>query len=483
MKKTEIIFGILRVPIDFAMVLLGFILAYELRTYPELIPGMVLPVDLVAFPALPEYLNFIWISGPILVIIFWLNHMYSMKITERLSQEVLKVCFLTSAWLMIIIAYFFLTREFFFSRLVLGYGWVLSTIFIAGGRVGTRWLQTMLARAGFGVRRVLFLSLNKTTLEVLNKFKKDPYYKVVGYLKRQKDQEISGCKLLGRIADLEKIVKKYQVEEVVQTQYQMETRGAPEILDFCRTNHLQYHFIPDLVQIHQKNIATSTIQGFPIITLKPTPLEGWGKVAKRTFDTIGAIFGIIILSPFFIIVSILIKLDGTKGTILFKYLDDGTRAKRVGQYGKLFNFYKFRSMKPGTHNMRYKELAEKNTRGKGPLVKIKDDPRITRIGKFLRKTDLDEIPQLWNVLKGNMSLVGPRPHLPEEVEKYDDHHKFLLTIKPGITGLAQISGRSGLDFEEEARLDTYYIENWSILMDIKILIKTCLVVLKRIIGS
>ncbi|MFA6529186.1 MAG: exopolysaccharide biosynthesis polyprenyl glycosylphosphotransferase, partial [Candidatus Gracilibacteria bacterium] len=267
------------------------------------------------------------------------------------------------------------------------------------------------------------------------------------------------------------IIDEYKIEEVVQTQYNLGGKEAPEILEFCRSRQIQYHFIPDLVQIHQKNIDVATIGGIPLITLRPTPLEGWGKVWKRLFDITGAGLGLIAVSPVFLIISIIIKLEDPKSTILFRYLDDGTQVKRVGQYAKLFNFYKFRTMKPGTHNLRYTELADKNTRD-GPLVKIENDPRITRIGNFIRRTDLDELPQLWNVLKGEMSLVGPRPHLPEEVAKYDEHNRFVFTIKPGITGLAQISGRSDLSFKEEMKLDSYYIENWSLLLDIRIILKT-----------
>jgi lipopolysaccharide/colanic/teichoic acid biosynthesis glycosyltransferase len=128
--------------------------------------------------------------------------------------------------------------------------------------------------------------------------------------------------------------------------------------------------------------------------------------------------------------------------------------------------------------MRYKELADLNIREGGPLVKIKDDPRITRVGKFIRRFSIDELPELFLAFSGKMSLVGPRPHLPEEVAKYERHHKKVLTLKPGITGLAQISGRSDLSFEEEVRLDTYYIENWSFLLDLTILLRTPLAVLK-----
>jgi lipopolysaccharide/colanic/teichoic acid biosynthesis glycosyltransferase len=130
-------------------------------------------------------------------------------------------------------------------------------------------------------------------------------------------------------------------------------------------------------------------------------------------------------------------------------------------------------------SMRYNELADKNLRKDGPLVKIQDDPRITRVGKFIRRFSIDELPEIFLVLRGDMSLVGPRPHLPEEVAKYERHHKKVLTIKPGITGMAQISGRSDLTFEEEVKLDTYYIENWSIFLDLTIILRTPLAILKR----
>ena len=178
-----------------------------------------------------------------------------------------------------------------------------------------------------------------------------------------------------------------------------------------------------------------------------------------------------------LLTAISIKID-SKGPILFSKLENGEPVKRVGQKGKKFIFYKFRSMYPNTHKLRYEKLSGKNTRKDGPLVKIKNDPRVTSVGKFIRKYSIDELPQLWNVLIGNMSLVGPRPHLPEEVAQYKKHQRFVLTIKPGVTGLPQISGRSDLNFEEEVKLDRYYIENWSTWMDIKIIFKTIFVVLR-----
>ncbi len=213
---------------------------------------------------------------------------------------------------------------------------------------------------------------------------------------------------------------------------------------------------------------------FPVFNFNKRILE---LRIKRILDILGALFGLILFSPILILTAIAIKLD-SRGTILFKYLDDGSRVKRVGQHGRLFNFVKFRSMRSGTDSLRYMELARHNTRNGGPLIKIKDDPRVTKVGKFIRKYSIDELPQLWNVLVGDMSLVGPRPHLPEEVRLYENHERVVLNVKPGITGLAQVNGRSRLTFKQEITWDSSYIEHWSLWLDIKILLKTIPVVLK-----
>ncbi|MFA6369613.1 MAG: sugar transferase, partial [Patescibacteria group bacterium] len=187
---------------------------------------------------------------------------------------------------------------------------------------------------------------------------------------------------------------------------------------------------------------------------------------------------IALLSPVFLLTALAIKLD-SRGPVFFSRRDDGTPVTRVGESGRPFRYFKFRSMRDKVDSMRYNELADRNIRGDGPMVKIKDDPRVTRVGKFIRRFSIDELPELFLVFAGKMSLVGPRPHLPEEVAKYEHHHKKTLTIKPGITGLAQVSGRSDLLFEEEVKLDVYYIENWSLLLDFSILLKTPAAVLKK----
>lgn len=476
MKKSEILFGIARIPLDFAMTVMAFLIAYHLRQFTDLIPGMHFPVDLLNFPNIREYL---WLSAKlagILILVLAMNQMYSLRNTTRISQETIRVISLVSAWIMLVIAFYFITRQFFFSRLVLGYVWILTMILVAGGRLTIRWLQRWACQFGIGRRRILFIGYNILTKKILQKFKTNPAYQMVGYLEnKSEDHDKKNLQRLGSLQNLQEIIETHQVEEIVQTHSDLSEAQANKIIDFCREHHIQYHFVPDILQIHRTQIDVFNIAGLPFISLKNTPLDGWGKVLKRGFDLLGSALLLVILSPLLAIIAIGIKLD-SKGPILFAHKDDGSTVKRIGLYGNPISFCKFRTMRDQTDSLRYTLLAQKNHRKNSPLVKIKNDPRITQFGHFLRRWSLDELPQLWSVLIGDLSLVGPRPHLPEEVAHYQKHHKFALSIKPGITGLAQINGRSDLDFEEEIRFDTYYIENWSLALDLKILFRTIFVV-------
>lgn len=189
-------------------------------------------------------------------------------------------------------------------------------------------------------------------------------------------------------------------------------------------------------------------------------------IAKRTIDIIGSLCGILVLSMLFVIIAILIKLEDPKGSVFFSQ-------KRIGLNGKEFKMYKFRSMVSDAEE-RLKELLKYNEVS-GAMFKMKDDPRITRIGKFIRKTSIDELPQLFNVLKGDMSLVGPRPPLPREVAEYSDYDKQRLLVVPGCTGLWQVTGRNSVGFEEMVELDIQYIQSRTVLFDVKIIAKTVLV--------
>jgi len=249
------------------------------------------------------------------------------------------------------------------------------------------------------------------------------------------------------------------------------------IFDFCDEKKINFKEIPNLFKVKTSNTIYSTIGGIPIINFRRTPLEGWGSIVKRIFDIFVSLLLIIIFSPIMLITALAIKID-SKGPVFFVY-------KRIGRDGKEFTYFKFRSMVQNAHELRYDPNFRKkveDTRGwnsNNPMIKYKNDPRITKVGHFIRKFSIDELAEFFLVLIGSMSMVGPRPHEKEEVEKYKKFHKKVLSIKPGITGMGQTSGRSDLTFNDEVGLDIYYIENWSLWLDIKILFKTPIAIFQK----
>ncbi len=473
MKRSEIAFALLRIPLDFAMTVAGILAGYQLRTKGDFIPG----VDFVITPnnllPLSDYIEVSLLFGGLLVLVFAFFGLYDMKNTEGPLRESRRVAKHSVVWFLVVMSYFFLTHETFFSRLVLIYGFIFSLIFVILARLLLRRIERSFLKHNIGRRNVLLIGSNKIASRISTSLQKDPHFNVKGYLS-ERSREIEGLKKLGSLKDLHRIAKNKAIDSIILTDQNLTELQDKQILQFCQENHIEYRFVPEILEVERSNIDIEPVAGFPVIHLKPTPLDGWGRITKRSSDVMLSSLALLLLSPVFALIALGIKKD-SKGPVFFSKLEDGSPAERVGQSGERFTFYKFRTMQHNTHHLRFTELAEKSHR-KGPLLKIKNDPRITPFGKFLRRSSLDELPNLWNVLKGDMSLVGPRPHLPEEVEKYEDSAHFLLTIKPGITGLSQISGRSDLDFEEEVRLDSYYIKHWSLWLDLKILVKTIFVV-------
>ena len=210
-----------------------------------------------------------------------------------------------------------------------------------------------------------------------------------------------------------------------------------------------------------------------MVTLFRSPLSSAARVTKRGSDLIIASLAILIFSPLWLLVALLVKLD-SRGPVFY-------RQERVGMDGRVFLFYKFRTMRAGTDDTEHREFQRKYIMGQAesnlgdeerPAYKLRADARVTHWGRVLRKTSLDELPQLLNVLRGDMSIVGPRPPIPYEVESYELWHRKRLDMKPGVTGLWQVSGRNRLSFDEMVRMDLYYIENWSLLLDLKIILRT-----------
>jgi exopolysaccharide biosynthesis polyprenyl glycosylphosphotransferase len=257
------------------------------------------------------------------------------------------------------------------------------------------------------------------------------------------------------------------------------TESRQTFLELAEEFHVAFRYVPELLNA---GVGVPTLRfdiGVPVIEVLETTMQGWGRLSKRLFDIVFAVLLLVLLSPLCLLVGLAILVE-TGGPIIFK-------STRVGR-ARSFTIYKFRSMQLrfciGTKyggeaaQTLYDTLVETSSDRSGPVPKIANDPRITRVGRLLRRFSLDELPQLVNVLRGDMSLVGPRPHFPWEVERYERHHRKVLAVKPGMTGLAQVSGRSDLDFEDEVRLDRYYIEHWNFGLDLLLMLRTIAVIFR-----
>lgn len=466
-NKAELFFSFLLLPLDYLMLILAGLSAYYLRFshyYADIRPVI---FDL----EFSEYFQILLVVALIWIAVFAISGLYQVGGLGRFARELSKVflaCFSGLAVLSIII---FFQRDLFDSRFIVLVGFVLAFIYVSLGRMFIRWLKRYLFKYGIGIHRIVLVGDSQSSEKLKDEFRSNRKqgFKVVKHLS---DFSLETSK------ELAEFIKENPVDEVIQSDPNLSKVETLRLYDFASENHIGFRYVADLLEIKVLRSEVLEIIGIPVVEVKKTTLDGWGRISKRLFDIIASALLIIILSPILLLTVIIIKLD-SKGPIFFSRKDDGSPLLRVGEGGKTFRYFKFRSMIPGADSMRYRELAEKNIRHDGPLVKIKDDPRITRFGRFIRRFSIDELPELFLVFIGKMSLVGPRPHLPEEVAKYENHHKKSLTIKPGITGLAQISGRSDLLFEEEVKLDLYYIENWSMLLDFSILFKTPLAVIKN----
>jgi exopolysaccharide biosynthesis polyprenyl glycosylphosphotransferase len=267
--------------------------------------------------------------------------------------------------------------------------------------------------------------------------------------------------VLGRIQDLDWLARAEFIDEVILA-LPDEPRRTREAAEIALQNHLDIRAVPDLPEDFWPDAGVDRIGGVPVVTLHREPLPSAALFLKRLLDVVGAALGLVVASPLMAVAALLIRLD-SPGPAVYS-------AERVGAKGRRFFCFKFRSMVTDADGLKA-QLRDRNQR-QGPIFKIVDDPRITRIGRIIRRYSLDELPQLWNVLRGEMSLVGPRPHPVDDVNRYELHHYRRLDVKPGITGLWQITARNCPSFELNMHLDLTYIENWSLLLDLRILAST-----------
>ncbi len=462
MKRIDLFFLGVLVPLDYLALILAALSSYALRFGP--FSQYLATTQTISFA---DYMGSAAAFAFVFLFIFAGAGLYAPRIRRRLAGEFPRIILAASTGIAIVIVAIFFQREYFASRFIVLADWGFAIVYVFAARSFVRAIRYFLARGGIGLTRLVMVGQSNASAAIENAYATQYRWttKVVAHFPRWNDEtktQLAAMRERGLIDGLLLADPSLPREEIVSIQ------------SFCDDHHLIFRYVADLLGIERASIETVMLGGVPVIDVKRTLLEGWGAIAKRTFDIAVALILIIIFSPILLAVAIAVKLT-SKGPIIYKN-------ERIGMHGRRFKLYKFRSMyaelSTGANfggekalELEKKLIEERGIKG-GPVYKIKDDPRVTPVGRFIRAASLDELPQFFNVIGGSMSLVGPRPHQPREVEKYLPSQKRVLAIKPGVTGLAQISGRSDIPFEDEARLDNFYIEHWSPYLDTIILFKT-----------
>jgi len=452
-----VIFDVLLINLAFAI---AYWLRYELQWFASVDEANFVPYS--AFVPISLTLT-VFLLG-----IYKLNGVYNQPRGASWFDEVYRLMTGTATGLILMVfGIVFLFWPLFYSRLIFFYAGVLITIFLSLSRLGKRMLRDRLRRRGLGVDRLLIVGAGEVGRTVMRHVVAQPSlgYHVVGFVDDAPEKgstDIGRFKALGNTGNIPRLVKELAVDEVIITLPWMYHRKIVSIVAQCEREQIRVRIVPDMFQMTLSHLDVEDLGGIPMIGVREISISRPQMFFKRVMDVTVSLLGLIILLPVFALFALLIKLDSL-GPVFFTQI-------RVGKGEHLFACYKFRSMRQGADSEK-ENLLEFNE-ADGPIFKIRNDPRITRMGRILRRTSLDELPQLFNVLMGHMSLVGPRPAPPSEVQRYQPWHKRRLEVSPGITGLWQVSGRSELSFDEMVLLDLYYIENWSPFLDLQIVLRT-----------
>ncbi len=414
---------------------------------------------------------------PFWILIFGLLGLYNSRVYDRRFSELGRLLIGSFIGILFVISYSYVTNtEIFPARLVTAYSLGLAFLFLFVFRTIARGIRRELFRYGTGVNNVLIIGDTSIAHELIRSLSDTSVtgYRVVGVVGGEKhphsDEKYRVYKSFESAVDA---LKDTQLHTIVQTELYVETEKNAEVMTYAQHNHVAYRFVPGNNELFVGNIQVDLFQAVPVIAVHQTALIGWGRVVKRLTDLSLGGLALILASPLFVIIIIAELFSG--GSVFF-------RQKRLTRFNNEFYAFKFRSNNLAYNGLSPEQAFEKM--GRPDLLKtyrdngdfLENDPRITRLGSFLRRTSLDELPQLINVVRGDISLVGPRALVPEELSVYDKKHT-ILSVKSGLTGLAQVSGRRDINFEERRKLDLYYVQNWSFWGDMVILARTVWIVL------
>jgi exopolysaccharide biosynthesis polyprenyl glycosylphosphotransferase len=378
-------------------------------------------------------------------------------------------------------------RAFSYARSVFLLDFILALVGIVLVRLLVRSAQTVVRSRGINLIPTLVVGRGPEAALCIKEMRERPAlgYRVIGVVENDLNKvtgasQFEGVPVVGNLKELPEAIRDAGANEVIIADPQVDGDALFEVMMRCgRRRGIEFRIAPNLFNCLPRKTEIDQIGALPMIRLFREPLSSSSRLLKRTSDIVIAVLALMLAAPLWLLIALLIKLD-SRGPVF--YLQE-----RVGMDGRIFLCYKFRTMHPGADSKVHREYqrqfiaghAEANLgNGEQPVYKFQSDARITRVGRWLRRASLDEIPQLLNVLRGDMSVVGPRPPIPYEVEDYELWHRKRLDMKPGLTGLWQVSGRNRIPFEEMVKLDLYYIENWSLLLDLKIIMRTALVIIR-----
>ncbi len=448
---------------DALLIAAAFALAYLARYHWQWLRQL----EPTYFVPLRVYIPSIAALTAILMLMLWVSGAYGDARGRGLWDEgviVLRSVVLGIATMIVAV---FLSTPSFYSRLIFGYTGIFALVLLGVARIVERNVMNRLHRRGIGVQRLLIAGVGEIGQSVMRSCIARPELGrvVVGFVDDDPERavtDIGRFKALGTLSDLPALIVAHRVDEVVVALPWQAHRRILEVVRACERENVRVRIVPDLFQLSLSQMVVENLDGIPLIGVTEPHLAAWERIVKRAIDLLGAAVGLLVLSPLMAALALAVRID-SPGPAIF-------RQERVGRGGRTFTCLKFRTMVRDAE-AQLDALRDRNE-ADGPLFKIKDDPRRTRVGKFLRRTSLDELPQLWNVLRGEMSLTGPRPAIPAEVAQYEPWHLRRLEVSPGISGMWQVSGRSDVGFDEMVLLDIYYIENWSPLLDLRIILKT-----------
>ncbi|MEZ4861354.1 MAG: sugar transferase [Caldilineaceae bacterium] len=459
----------LLVAADAFLILLAFAGAYSMR-YVWQLGRTVDPANQVGIQA---YFPFAVLLVVVALLTFRFSSVYPYLPGRNLVEESYTIGTATTLAVVILSGINLIYEPLAYSRLLFLYTAILITLFLAISRFVISQLRSHLRHYGIGVKRVLLVGVGDVGRMVMRTVMARPElgYRVVGFLddhptKGQTD--IGPFKALGPIENLHQVVTQQAIDNVIICLPWQSHRMIQRLLRTCEQHQIRAQVVPDFFQLTKAQLQVEELNGIPLLSTRELSIQGWNLVVKRATDLVFTLALGVVALPVIALIALAIRLDSA-GPIIYTQV-------RVGKNGKPFTCYKFRSMVTDADNLR-KEIDNLNE-ATGPLFKMRNDPRQTRVGRFLRRFSLDELPQLYNILRGDMSLIGPRPNLPHEVEQYQEWHRKRLAASPGLTGLWQVSGRSDLTFDEMVLLDVYYVENWSWALDFHLFLRSIPAVLR-----